>query len=76
MVGFLQLAGGTNAHTVDGLKKLGLFQTTSFASNFITLFPTYFCLDELYKLFSLSFFWPFPSIPRELKGWKTDSRFA
>ncbi|XP_059433924.1 uncharacterized protein LOC132167048 [Corylus avellana] len=31
--GFLQLAGGTNAHTVDGLKKLGLFQTTSFAKN-------------------------------------------
>ncbi|GMY27920.1 hypothetical protein FCV25MIE_23162 [Fagus crenata] len=27
--GFLQLAGGTNAHTVDGLKKMGLFQTTS-----------------------------------------------
>lgn len=25
--GFLQLAGGTNAHTVDGLKKHGLFQT-------------------------------------------------
>ncbi|XP_057430952.1 uncharacterized protein LOC130723831 isoform X3 [Lotus japonicus] len=26
--GFLQLAGGTNAHTIDGLKKEGLFQTT------------------------------------------------
>lgn len=26
--GFLQLAGGTNAHTVDGLKKEGLFQTS------------------------------------------------
>lgn len=25
--GFLQLAGGTNAHTADGLKKRGLFQT-------------------------------------------------
>ncbi|KAK6254381.1 hypothetical protein SCA6_015686 [Theobroma cacao] len=25
--GFLQLAGGTNAHTVDGLKKRGFFQT-------------------------------------------------
>ncbi|XP_057543663.1 uncharacterized protein LOC130822722 isoform X2 [Amaranthus tricolor] len=25
--GFLQLAGGTNAHTVNGLKKKGLFQT-------------------------------------------------
>ncbi|XP_057756930.1 uncharacterized protein LOC130976172 isoform X1 [Arachis stenosperma] len=29
--GFLQLAGGTNAHTIDGLKKKGLFQTTSIA---------------------------------------------
>jgi len=28
MVGFLQLAGGTNAHTIEGLKKEGLFQTT------------------------------------------------
>ncbi|KAM1280976.1 hypothetical protein FF1_021815 [Malus domestica] len=28
--GFLQLAGGTNAHTVDGLRKVGLFQTASF----------------------------------------------
>ncbi|KAL3752648.1 hypothetical protein ACJRO7_000110 [Eucalyptus globulus] len=27
--GFLQLAGGTNAHTVAGLKKHGLFQTKS-----------------------------------------------
>lgn len=27
--GFLQLAGGTNLHTVDGLKKAGLFQTAS-----------------------------------------------
>ncbi|KAK7329563.1 hypothetical protein VNO77_23733 [Canavalia gladiata] len=27
--GFLQLAGGTNAHTIDGLKKEGLFQTTT-----------------------------------------------
>ncbi|XP_027338519.1 uncharacterized protein LOC113852442 isoform X2 [Abrus precatorius] len=26
--GFLQLAGGTNAHTIDGLKQEGLFQTT------------------------------------------------
>lgn len=31
-MGFLQLAGGTNAHTVDGLKKEGLFQTTSVPS--------------------------------------------
>ncbi|XP_023876588.1 uncharacterized protein LOC111989011 isoform X3 [Quercus suber] len=31
--GFLQLAGGTNAHTVDGLKKMGLFQTTSITKN-------------------------------------------
>lgn len=28
MAGFLQLAGGTNAHTVNGLKERGLFQTT------------------------------------------------
>lgn len=28
-VGFLQLAGGTNAHTVDGLRKQNLFQTTT-----------------------------------------------
>lgn len=27
--GFLQLAGGTNAHTIDGLKKVGLFQTAT-----------------------------------------------
>ncbi|XP_027121002.1 uncharacterized protein [Coffea arabica] len=27
--GFLQLAGGTNAHTVDGLKRERLFQTTT-----------------------------------------------
>ncbi|KAK1385575.1 ABC transporter ABCE [Heracleum sosnowskyi] len=27
--GFLQLAGGTNAHTVDGLRKHRLFQTTT-----------------------------------------------
>ncbi|KAF7806828.1 4Fe-4S ferredoxin - iron-sulfur binding protein [Senna tora] len=27
--GFLQLAGGTNAYTIDGLKKEGLFQTPS-----------------------------------------------
>ncbi|KAL8265494.1 hypothetical protein R6Q59_023622 [Mikania micrantha] len=27
--GFLQLAGGTNAHTVDGLRKLNLFQMPS-----------------------------------------------
>ncbi|KAF5471586.1 hypothetical protein F2P56_008366, partial [Juglans regia] len=31
--GFLQLAGGTNIHTVDGLKKMGLFQTTSITNN-------------------------------------------
>lgn len=27
--GFLQLAGGTNAHTVEGLKRESLFQTTA-----------------------------------------------
>ena len=26
-LGFLQLAGGTNAHTIDSLKNAGLFQT-------------------------------------------------
>ncbi|KAK9942939.1 hypothetical protein M0R45_008580 [Rubus argutus] len=31
--GFLQLAGGTNAHTVDGMRKVGLFQTASFTKN-------------------------------------------
>ena len=35
--GFLQLAGGTNAHTIDGLKKEGLFQTTSISGNVDTL---------------------------------------
>uniref|UniRef100_A0A2P2LNS4 Uncharacterized protein MANES_15G004200 n=1 Tax=Rhizophora mucronata TaxID=61149 RepID=A0A2P2LNS4_RHIMU len=34
LLGFLQLAGGTNAHTVYGLKTKGLFQTT-----FITGMP-------------------------------------
>ena len=53
MVGFLQLAGGTNAHTVDGLKKMGLFQTTSITSNFITFLlspppPHFICLSEFY----------------------------
>lgn len=37
MAGFLQLAGGTNAHTVDGLRKVGLFQATSFTSNILPL---------------------------------------
>ncbi|PWA50416.1 ABC transporter ABCE, Iron-sulfur binding protein LdpA [Artemisia annua] len=31
--GFLQLAGGTNAHTVDGLRKQDLFQTTKLGEN-------------------------------------------
>ncbi|XP_071720617.1 uncharacterized protein [Rutidosis leptorrhynchoides] len=31
--GFLQLAGGTNAHTVDGLRKHNLFQTTTIREN-------------------------------------------
>ena len=30
--GFLQLAGGTNAHTVDGLKREGLFQVATIPS--------------------------------------------
>ncbi|CAI0626583.1 unnamed protein product [Linum tenue] len=32
-ISFLQLAGGTNAHTADGLRKEGLFQTTLENSN-------------------------------------------
>ncbi|KAK9288812.1 hypothetical protein L1049_017277 [Liquidambar formosana] len=32
-LGFLQLAGGTNAHTVDGLKKERLFQTPAITKN-------------------------------------------
>lgn len=55
MVGFLQLAGGTNAHTVDGLKKLGLFQTTSFASN---LSP---CFLHTFVLMSSISYFLFPS---------------
>lgn len=35
-VGFLQLAGGTNAYTIEGLKKEGLFQTT-ITGNILTL---------------------------------------
>ncbi|GFZ21729.1 hypothetical protein Acr_29g0008910 [Actinidia rufa] len=31
--GFLQLAGGTNAHTVDGLKREGLFQVATIPSD-------------------------------------------
>ncbi|KAJ0815999.1 putative iron-sulfur binding protein LdpA [Helianthus annuus] len=31
--GFLQLAGGTNAHTVDGLRKLNLFQMLPFENS-------------------------------------------
>ncbi|KAM7484976.1 hypothetical protein LguiA_000985 [Lonicera macranthoides] len=31
--GFLQLAGGTNAHTVDGMKKERLFQTKAVSEN-------------------------------------------
>ncbi|KAI7757049.1 hypothetical protein M8C21_021557 [Ambrosia artemisiifolia] len=31
--GFLQLAGGTNAHTVDGLRKLNLFQMPTVLEN-------------------------------------------
>ncbi|KAK2990236.1 hypothetical protein RJ640_014688 [Escallonia rubra] len=31
--GFLQLAGGTNAQTVDGLRKVGLFKTTNMTEN-------------------------------------------
>lgn len=43
LVGFLQLAGGTNAHTVHGLKKVGLFQT-SMSSTCSSLFLSYYIL--------------------------------
>lgn len=36
-LGFLQLAGGTNAHTVDCLKKVGLFQTWAISGNNIII---------------------------------------
>ena len=36
-IGFLQLAGGTNAHTVNGLKKEGLFQTVSISGTSLFL---------------------------------------
>ncbi|XP_077218656.1 uncharacterized protein LOC143852820 isoform X2 [Tasmannia lanceolata] len=32
--GFLQLAGGTNSHTIDSLKKVGLFQKMSTSEHF------------------------------------------
>jgi hypothetical protein len=43
ILGFLQLAGGTNAHTIEGLKKEGLFQTTitgNFVTNYLIFFRT------------------------------------
>lgn len=42
--GFLQLAGGTNFHTVDGLKKERLFQSTSTLSKF-DLSPCFIHVD-------------------------------
>lgn len=72
-IGFLQLAGGTNAHTVDGLKKEGLFQTTSVPSTSLSCsFHLSFCsLLALYHfpILIISFF-------RELKGWNTDAQFT
>lgn len=50
MVGFLQLAGGTNAYTIDGLKK-GLFQTT-ITGNAITWL---LCTLLLFTVFSIEF---------------------
>lgn len=55
MVGFLQLAGGTNAHTVDGLKKRGLFQTTTINSNFVSRLQHTFVLLSSVS-YSISFF--------------------
>ncbi|XP_031378156.1 uncharacterized protein LOC116193551 [Punica granatum] len=45
--GFLQLAGGTNAHTVNGLKKHGLFRTRSFAESSNNEEPKYSLLQAL-----------------------------
>jgi len=42
--GFYQLAGGTNAYTIDCLKKAGLFQSISVAGN---LFLTFLFLFNL-----------------------------
>ncbi|KAF5202859.1 hypothetical protein FRX31_007554, partial [Thalictrum thalictroides] len=42
--GFLQLAGGTNFHTIDGLKREGLFQTSFLENN---------CRDEISEVQSL-----------------------
>lgn len=61
MAGFLQLAGGTNAHTVDGLKKVGLFRTKAFTSkkifSYLLLFSfSYIRLSWLLFLFLLILF--------------------
>lgn len=56
-VGFLQLAGGTNAHTVAGLKKHGLFQTKSFSGVVSSLIICSLCCFP----FSVFFFF-FPSL--------------
>ncbi|GJM94676.1 hypothetical protein PR202_ga11346 [Eleusine coracana subsp. coracana] len=36
--GFYQLAGGTNSHTIDSLKKAGLFQSMTFPGNLFLTF--------------------------------------
>ncbi|KAA8531223.1 hypothetical protein F0562_005863 [Nyssa sinensis] len=64
--GFLQLAGGTNAHTINGLKKEGLFQTASMTSIYITYsLPCFLSFQIEHPLlcvflsFELSFLFPF-----------------
>lgn len=49
-VGFLQLAGGTNAYTIEGLKKEGLFQTT-ISGNVVTWLLNTFWILLLLALF-------------------------
>lgn len=48
--GFLQLAGGTNAHTVEGLRRERLFQTTTISGT--KLLATRFSLEQTGLLFN------------------------
>ena len=59
--GFLQLAGGTNAHTVDGLRKVGLFRTSSSSSMVASLshFISAYILVHFQFRFFLIFSFPF-----------------
>ncbi|KAF8401311.1 hypothetical protein HHK36_012244 [Tetracentron sinense] len=46
--GFLQLAGGTNVHTVNGLKKARLFQTTCITGILLFLFSLLYLFESQY----------------------------